>query len=102
MARSYSQSFLETLNTMDPNNLGVQLAKLCVKANLPTLYVARKIGVSRFTIHSWFRGQDIGRKINASRVEDFIEQLKEGFSEGNLPVATLKTAEEFLNRIKLK
>jgi hypothetical protein len=102
MARSYSQSFLETLNTMDPNNLGVQLAKLCVKANLPTLYVARKIGVSRFTIHSWFRGQDIGRKVNASRVEDFIEQLKEGFSEGNLPVATLKTAEEFLNRIKLK
>jgi len=102
MARSYSQSFLETLNTMGPNNLGVQLAKLCVKANLPTLYVARKIGVSRFTIHSWFRGQDIGRKINASRVEDFIEQLKEGFSEGNLPVATLKTAEEFLNRIKLK
>jgi hypothetical protein len=47
-------------------------------------------------------GQDIGRKVNASRVEDFIEQLKEGFSEGNLPVANLKTAEEFLNRIKLK
>ena len=71
MARSYSQSFLETLNTMDPNNLGVQLAKLCVKANLPTSYVARKVGVSRFTIHSWFRGQDIGRKINAAKVEDF-------------------------------
>ena len=102
MARSYSQSFLETLNTMDPNTLGVQLAKLCVKANLPTSYVARKVGVSRYTIHSWFRGQDIGRKINAAKVENFIEQLKEGFSEGNLPVATLKMAEEFLNRIKLK
>ena len=98
MARSYSQSFLETLNTMDPNNLGVQLAKLCVKANLPTLYVARKIGVSRFTIHSWFRGQYIRNK-NKIRVNAFIEEVKKGFDKGHLPATTLSVAQQYLDSI---
>ena len=88
MARPYSQDFLANLQTMDPDNLGVQMAKLCVKANLPTLYVARKVGVSRYTIHSWFRGQDI-RDTNKVRVNKFIEEVNKGFSEGHLPAPTL-------------
>ncbi len=100
MARSYSQSFLETLNTMDPNNLGVQLAKLCVKANLPTLYVARKVGVSRFTVHSWFRGQRIRDK-NKIKVNAFIELVKNGFSNGRLPVANPSDAKYYLNSVEL-
>jgi hypothetical protein len=39
MARPYSDKFLLGLQYADPNLLGVQLAKLCVKANLPTIYI---------------------------------------------------------------
>ena len=100
MARSYSQSFLETINTMDPNNLGVQLAKLCVKANLPTSYVARKVGVSRYTIHSWFRGQYI-RKINKIKVEAFIKEIDKGFNENKLPVLNLSFAKQYLDSVEI-
>ena len=98
MARPYSQDFLANLQTMDSNNLGVQMAKLCVKANLPTLYVARKVGVSRYTIHSWFRGQEIRDK-NKIRVNKLIEEIDKGFSEGHLPVPTLSTAQQYLDSI---
>lgn len=100
MARPYSQDFLAKLQTMDPNNYGVQLAKLCVQANLPTLYVARKIGVSRYTIHSWFRGQDV-RESNKVKANKLIEDIKKGFSNGKLPVTTLSEAKQYLDSIRL-
>jgi DNA invertase Pin-like site-specific DNA recombinase len=100
MARPYSSDFLTTLNTLNPDNLGVQLAKLCVKANLPTLYIARKLGVSRYTIHSWFRGQYI-RKINKVKVESFMQELDKGFNENKLPVSGLSYAKQYLDSIEI-
>lgn len=100
MARPYSAKFLSTLHTLDPNNFGVQLAKLCVKANLPTLYIARKIGVSRYTIHSWFRGQKI-RSINKQKVEAFMKELDKGFNENKLPALSLSFAKQYLDSIKI-
>jgi len=100
MARPYSTEFLSTLYTLDPDNLGVQLAKLCVKANLPTLYIARKIGVSRYTIHSWFRGQKI-RSINKIKVEAFMKEIDKGFEENKLPVLNLSFAKQYLDSIEI-
>lgn len=100
MARPYSPDFLANLQTMDPDNLGVQMAKLCVKANLPTLYVARKVGVSRFTIHSWFRGQEIRDK-NKIKVEAFIKEIDKGFNENKLPVLNLSFAKQYLDSIEI-
>lgn len=100
MARPYSQDFLANLNTLNPENLGVQLAKLCVEANLPTLYVARKIGVSRYTVHSWFRGQYI-RKTNKVKVEAFMKELDKGFAENILPVLSLSSAKQYLESIQI-
>ena len=100
MARPYSLDFLANLNTLNPENLGVQLAKLCVRANLPTLYIARKLGVSRYTIHSWFRGQYI-RKTNKVKVEPFMKELDKGFAENKLPVLTLSSAKEYLDSIQI-
>ena len=100
MARPYSQDFLANLNTLNPDNLGVQLAKLCVKANLPTLYVARVLGVSRYTIHSWFRGQYI-RKMNKPKVEAFMKEIDKGFNENKLPVSSLSYAKQYLESIKV-
>jgi uncharacterized protein YjcR len=100
MARPYSIDFLTTLNTLDPEKLGVQLAKLCVQANLPTLYIARKLGVSRYTIHSWFRGQYI-RKTNKVKVEALIKEIDNGFSENKLPVSGLSYAKQYLDSIEI-
>jgi len=100
MARPYSQDFLANLNTLNPENLGVQLAKLCVGANLPTLYVARKIGVSRYTVHSWFRGQYI-RKTNKVKVEAFMKELDKGFAGNILPVLGLSSAKQYLESIQI-
>jgi DNA invertase Pin-like site-specific DNA recombinase len=100
MARPYSSDFLTTLNTLNPDNLGVQLAKLCVKANLPTLYIARKLGVSRYTIHSWFRGQYI-RKINKIKVEAFIKEIDKGFNEYKLPALNLSFAKQYLDSVEI-
>ena len=100
MARPYSQDFLANLNTLNPENLGVQLAKLCVKANLPTLYVARVVGVSRYTIHSWFRGQYI-RKMNKPKVEALMKEIDKGFNENKLPVINLSSAKQYLDSIQI-
>jgi DNA invertase Pin-like site-specific DNA recombinase len=85
---------------MNPEHIGVQMAKLCVKANLPTLYVARKLGVSRYTVHSWFRGQEI-RDRNKVKVEAFIKELDKGFTENILPVVTLSSAQQYLDSIQI-
>ena len=100
MARPYSQDFIANLNTLNPENLGVQLAKLCVKANLPTLYVARVVGVSRYTIHSWFRGQYI-RKMNKPKVEALMKEIDKGFNENKLPVINLSSAKQYLDSIQI-
>lgn len=100
MARPYSSDFIANLYTSDPNILGIQMAKLCVKANLPTLYVARKIGVSRYTIHSWFRGQDIRDK-NKIKVEAFMKEVSKGMESSNLPAINLSIAQQFLDSIQI-
>lgn len=100
MARPYSTDFIANLNSLNPDNLGVQLAKLCVRANLPTLYIARKLGVSRFTIHSWFRGQYI-RKTNKVKVESLMKELDKGFAENKFPMITLSLAKQYLDSIEI-
>jgi transcriptional regulator with XRE-family HTH domain len=95
MARPYSKGYLMALSDLDSKRLGVRLAKLCVKANLPAQYVAEVFGVSRMTIHSWFRGKAIRDK-NCTRIENFMVLVREGLHEGDLPVSTLLDAKKYL------
>jgi len=95
MARPYSEEFLLDLKNFDPKRLGVRLAKLCVKSNLPAQYVAEVFEVSRMTIHSWFRGKAIRDK-NCTKIENFIVLVKEGLHDGQLPVLTLIDAKKYL------
>lgn len=95
MARPYSKGYLIALTDLDSKRLGVRLAKLCVKANLPAQYVAEVFGVSRMTIHSWFRGKAIRDK-NCTRIENFMVLVREGLHNGDLPVSTLLDAKKYL------
>ena len=95
MARPYSKEYLVALTELNSKRLGVRLAKLCVKANLPAQYVAEVFGVSRMTIHSWFRGKAIRDK-NCTRIENFMVLVREGLHDGDLPVSTLLDAKKYL------
>ena len=95
MARPYSEGFLLSLQKADPTRIGVQLGKICVKANLPTTYVAEAFNVSRMSIHSWFRGQYVREK-NYEKITKFIELINKGIDKGILPATTSTDAKDFI------
>jgi len=95
MARPYSEQFLIGLRKADPTRIGVQLGKVCVKANLPTTYVAEAFNVSRMSIHSWFRGQYVREK-NYERITKFIELVNKGLDKGVLPAMSSTDAKNFI------
>jgi hypothetical protein len=95
MARPYSEEFKLGLKRADPTRIGVQLGKVCVKANLPTTYVAEAFNVSRMSIHSWFRGQYVRDK-NYQRIAKFIEIINKGLEKGALPAQSLSDAKDFV------
>lgn len=96
MARPYSERFLLDLNKADPTRIGVQLGKVCVKANLPTSYVAEAFDVSRMSIHSWFRGQYVREK-NYEKILKFIDLVKADLDIGALPAMSLIDAKKFID-----
>jgi hypothetical protein len=73
----------------------VQLGRVCVKANLPTTYVAEAFNVSRMSIHSWFRGQYVREK-NYERITKFIELVNKGLDKGVLPAMSSTDAKNFI------
>ena len=101
MARPYSEVFLRELARADPERVGVRLGRVCIKANLPTLYVAKALNVSRFSIHKWFRGEYL-RDSNYIKVLSFIKLVDEGLVSGVLPAASLSDAKTYLAMIRIK
>jgi predicted site-specific integrase-resolvase len=55
--------------------IGVKLAKLCVKADVPPIEVAEKCNVSRLTVYTWFRGGAI-RNRNLEKIKILIKELE--------------------------
>ena len=98
MARNYSEQFLIAVNKLDEDSIGVKLAKACVVANLPAQYVADAIGVSRMTIHSWFRGKPIRDK-NSKRVKAVIQFIDLAMLDKSLPATTMLDAKKFTEAV---
>ena len=96
--RSYGQKFLLELRDADPTRLGVQLGRLCVDANLPALYVAKVLTVSKTTIYAWFRGQYI-REQKRKTVEAFMTLLQKDIEVGALPAKNILDAKMYLSRM---
>lgn len=100
MARPYSEKFVLNLVKADGEKVGIQLAKMCVMTNLPTTHVAKAFGVSRMSIHSWFRGQYVREK-NYEKILRFINKVAEAVDQGVLPAQSVKEARDFLENIVL-
>ena len=99
MARTYSEKFLISVQKLDDSEDGVVLAKLCIMANLPAHYVAEALGVSRMTIHSWFRGSAI-RRNNLKSIKEFMLKIDDAFAEGSLPANNMAEAKEFTDKVR--
>ena len=95
MARPYSQKFLLDLYESKSEGLGVQLAKLCVKANLPASYVAVACETTRTTVYSWFRGQGI-RESKHKLVNAFIALVETDLANGVLPAKGPVEAKQYV------
>jgi|SRR6267154_4143806 len=98
MSRSYSEKFLLTLTQADPKQAGVQLGRLCVEANVPATYIAKALGVTRMTVYSWFRGQDI-RRPKRKIVEAIIDLMQQDFMSGTLPAKTRFDAKAYVEQL---
>jgi hypothetical protein len=98
MARPYGEKFLLELGENTSDSLGVQLAKLCVKANLPATYVAVALETTRTTVYSWFRGQGI-REDKRRTVDTFIRLLGEDLEKEVLPAKTMKDARQYIHQV---
>jgi hypothetical protein len=98
MARPYGQKFLLALQKTKLDLLGIRLAKLCVKANLPATLVAVALETTPTTVYSWFRGQGVREK-KRKDVELFMDLLQEDLNKKNLPVATIEDAAEYISNL---
>jgi hypothetical protein len=95
MPRPLSERFVIGLDRADESKTGVQLARICIKANLPVKYVAEGLDVSRMTLHTWFREGEI-RKNNNLKVQKFINLVEQGLADGVLPAGNLASAKVFI------
>jgi hypothetical protein len=98
MPRNYSEKLLLDVYKEGQTELGKILALACVKNNLPAIYVAKVFGVSRMSIHSWFRGSDIRGK-NRKKIEEFLDQIEQDVKAQILPALTLSAAKKYIESI---
>lgn len=96
MPRPYSPEFIDAINKVKMyDNLGVKLARACIKANLPLNAVSKLLGVSRMTVHTWFRGGDMHPK-SADMVRTLLKVIEVDTARGALPLADFKEARAYV------
>ena len=95
MPRPYSQIFIDDVKNGDTRRVGIELAQQCIEANLPAKYVAVALGVSRATIHNWFRGSILRGK-NEDMALAFIRLVKRDTEKGVLPALSNKDAKAYI------
>ena len=101
MVSKYSAKLVEAVRGSTQTTLGVELANTCIAANLPASYVAQVLGVTRMSLHTWFRGGSI-RPSKRERVNVFIDIVQEDMKKGVLPVQTLAQARAYLGEMSDK
>lgn len=75
MARGYSSLFIQDVEHANPSLLGVQLAKLCIKKDIPVIEIAEYFKVSRTAVYAWFKGHRHVGDRHLDRMNKLIEKL---------------------------
>jgi len=99
LPKSYSPEYIDAINKVEMyDNLGIALARACVKANIPLKLVARVFGVSRMTVHTWFRGGPI-RSGRLPLVNSFLSIIEQDTAKGVLPLADFQAAKKYITEL---
>jgi hypothetical protein len=73
--KGYTTLMVQAVYDANPFYLGVKLAKICIKLNIPVIDVAEYLKVSRPTVYAWFIGKrDVAPKY-AEQVQKLIDKL---------------------------
>jgi len=75
MPTGYSLITIKTINEADQNLLGVRLAQLCVKLDIPVKDIAKYFSVSRVTVYKWFSGEAVVSGKHQDRMSELIKKL---------------------------
>lgn len=95
MANGPRPQFVDKLFQSQDATLGMELAKLLVRAGIPASYVTSPLGVSRMTVHSWSRGAPIRMK-NRTKVEAMMDVLEGDIIKGILPAKNTAAAKRYV------
>lgn len=57
MPSGYTKKFIQAVNDADQTKVGVQLAQICIKNDIPVKDVAEFLKVTRMTVYHWFKGE---------------------------------------------
>ncbi|MAZ79713.1 MAG: hypothetical protein CMD72_03105 [Gammaproteobacteria bacterium] len=101
MSRPYSKELLDFLSKTNSKKVGIQLAKICIKAKLPASGIAEVFGVTRQAVHGWFRGKYIREK-KIIAIKKFISKVQNDLDQGNLPTKTQSLSKEYLQSNAIK
>ena len=73
--KGYTTLTVQAVYDANPFYLGVQLAKICIRLNIPVADVAEYLDVSRPTVYSWFVGKREVAPKYAEQVQKLIDKL---------------------------
>ena len=75
MANGYSLLTIEEIQNADQKLLGVQLAQICLRDNIPVTDVADFFKVSRVTVYNWFKGKSVVSGTHVDQMKKLITKL---------------------------
>jgi len=74
--RGYTKAITDEVRSAPSDKLGVQLALACIKHNVPVTHVSTRLGLTRTTIYSWFRGRTNVPPKHREQVQALIDSFK--------------------------
>ena len=95
MSRPYSDKLLVHLASTDKQSPGINLGKACINAQLPIMHLAEALNVSRWTLHKWFRGENVASRFKAD-VESAYEAINTALQNNILPARERAESKKFI------
>lgn len=77
MSTGYSLRLRDLNKKASSLKVGVRLGKLCIKHDIPVAVVAKRLGVSRTTVYSWFCGTSVPQDSATALIEAYIASLQD-------------------------
>lgn len=74
----YSMAFIREVKAANQEKIAVRFARLCITQNIPVSEVARRFGVSRTAVYSWFRGRFAPNEKAAAEMQKMLDAHAEG------------------------